>query len=546
MKKLLILLFSLFSLTSQSQNNVELSYFPKDMQLLPRNVSTNKGNYTIVGKVPKSTGFTSLLLKIFKSETLIKETSYPLSISQDFTSFSIPFEINAELSNHRIELWGIKGNEQILIKKAEKVVAGDVIVINGQSNNIGPVTPSDDDPFLRSHTEQFGWNVITYTQPSRWAPRVAKNIITNHKIPVAIFNESYGGVRLNFFLKNETSPYIGNYGELMTRLEKAEVKSNIRALIWWQGESDGWETSIEEYKSQFKKLHAAWSKDYNKPTIYLFQIRFKSCTHIKPYVLEAQRQLSNEIEGLGIMSTNAAKSDSCHFYYTGGYDSLGNRMYRLMASKMYSDAPLVNVKAPDVEKIWFSSTNEITIQMKNAVGNLQQLGQPWADFRLETQDDFNTNNFIERNIQGTVSGNQIILKFTGDSSGIKGVTYLGHIDNSNDWIVNLKSVPIVSFFNFPISNQPPVTSLNTEGVSFFEISPTISSSNVLLKWSSIDTVKRKVSIYNYLGYSVFSTEIERGEKSLKIDVSNFISGHYVVVLNEAGKKASIRKFVKIQ
>ncbi len=545
MKKIIIILSLFSSLLLQSQNNVEFTYFPKDMQLLPRNVSTNKGNYTIVGKVPKSTGFTSLLLKIFKSETLIKETAYPLSISQDFASFSIPFDINAELSNHRIELWGVNSNEQILIKKAEKVVAGDVIVVNGQSNNIGPVTPLDDDPFLRSHTEQFGWNIITYTQPSRWAPRIAKNIITNHKIPVAVFNESYGGVRLNYFLKNEASPYTGNYGELMTRLEKAEVKSNIRALIWWQGESDGWETSIEEYKNQFKKLHASWLKDYNKPSVYLFQIRFKSCTHVKPYVLEAQRQLSNEIEGLSIMSTNAAKSDSCHFYYSGGYDSLGNRMYRLMASELYNSSS-VNVKAPDVEKVWFSGSNEITIQMKNTVGNLKLTGQPWADFRLETQDNFISDDVNSRNIEGTVLGNQIILKFAGDSSGIKGVTYLGHIHNGNDWVLNLQGASILSFYNFPVTAPPPVPIINTEGVASFEISPTVSNNSILLKWVLIDAGKKKVSIYNISGLPVFSTEVEKDEKSLKIDVSELTSGYYVVVLNEEGKRDSIKKFIKMR
>jgi Carbohydrate esterase, sialic acid-specific acetylesterase/Secretion system C-terminal sorting domain len=545
MKKIIIVLFLFSSLLLKSQNNVEFTYFPKDMQLLPRNVATNKGNYTIVGKVPKSTGFTSLLLKIFKSETLIKETAYPLSISQDFASFSIPFDINAELSNHKIELWGVKSNEQILIKKAEKIVAGDVIVINGQSNNIGPVTPIDDDPFLRSHTDQFGWNVITYTQPSRWAPRIAKNIITNHKIPVAIFNESYGGVRLNFFLKNETNPYMGNYGELMKRLEKAEVKSNIRALIWWQGESDGWETSIDEYKKQFEKLHAAWLKDYNKPNIYLFQIRFKSCTHVKPYVLEAQRQLSNEIEGLDIMSTNAAKSDSCHFYYTGGYDSLGNRMYRLMAAELYNSSS-ANVKAPDVEKIWFSASNEITIQMKNVVGNLKLTGEPWADFRLETQDNFVTDDVSNRNIQGTVLGNQIILKFAGDSSGIKGVTYLGHINNSDNWILNLKGVSILSFYNFPITAPPPVPTTNTEGVSSFEISPTVSSNSVSLKWVLLNAGKKNVSVYNTSGLLVFSTAVDKDEKSLKIDISKLTFGLYIVVLKEDGKKDSIKKFIKMQ
>lgn len=545
MKKLIILILgglSYFCL--KSQNNVEITSFPKDMQLLTRNVSTNKGNYNITGKVASGSGFTALLVKIYKSDILIKEINTPLSNTSS-TTFSIPFEINAELSNHKIELYGIRPDGTILIRKADKVVAGDVIVVNGQSNNIGPVTPIDDDPFLRSYTDQFGWNIITYTQPSRWAPRIAKSIITNQKIPVAIFNESYGGVRLNYFLKNEFSPYSGNYGALMTRLEKAEVKNNIRAIIWWQGESDGWETSTEEYKTIFKKIHAAWLKDYNNPHIYLFQIRFKTCTHTKPYVLEAQRQLSNEVESLGIISTNAAKTDSCHFYYTGGYDSLGNRMYRLLASDIYN-MPKTNVSSPDIEKAWFSAANEVTIQMKNLSGNLVLTGNPWEDFRLETQNDFNTDNLTPRNIEGSVLGNQIILKFNGDTSNIKGISYLGHISNSNDWITNLKGTAILSFFNFPISEQPPVLNPNTEGVSSFEISPTIVSNKLTLKWSLSKAGNKKISVYNLLGRNILVKEIPKDEKSIQLDVSQLIEGYYLIKLDEEGKRSSVKKFIKIK
>lgn len=538
-----LLVLGLCPLYSYSQNNIEIISFPKDMQLLPRNKNTNKANYNISGKILPNSGFSELLLKIYKSESIYKETTYPLSNNTSTASFLIPFEINAELSNYTLELYGKKNNDLTLLKKATKVVAGDVFIINGQSNNIGSITPSDEDEFLRSYTEQFSWNKITYTQPSLWAPRLAKNIIEKHRIPIALFNESYGGVRIDYFLKNDIDPYSGNYGTLLKRLEKAEVKNNIRTIIWWQGESDGWETSLESYKSQFKKLHAAWQKDYNRPNIYLFQIRFQSCTHPKPYVLEAQRQLSNDIEGLGIISTNAAKSDGCHFYYTGGYDSLGNRMYRLIASDIYN-APKANTASPDIDKAWFSKPNEITIQMKNVTGNLVVLGSPWNDFRLETSSNFSTDSLLDATIKGKVLGNQIILEFEGDSSYIKGVSYLGHIHNANDWIVNLQGTSILSFFNIPILKQAPSTP-NTEGVASFEISPTIGYDFVNLKWAITKAGNKKIYFYNLQGQTQLFKTINKEEKSIKIDISALPEGIYIVLLEEEGKRSSYQKFIKL-
>ena len=530
-----------------SQNNIEFTHFPKDMQLIPRNPATNKGYYTIDGKVPKSLGFSTLVVKIFKADVLLKETSYPLSIIQDFTSFSIPIEINAELSNHLIAIYGLRNGEFVLLRKAEKVVAGDVIVINGQSNNIGSVQDADYDPFMRSFTYHFGWNDILYTQPSKWAPRIAKNIILNQKIPVAIFNESYGGVVLNYFLKNETTSDPTNYGDLMKRLEAAEVKSNIRAIIWWQGESDGWETPMESYKNEYKKLHADWIKDYNNPRCYLFQIRFRSCSHINPEIMEAQRQLANEIEGLKIMSTNAAWSDSCHFHYLGGYDSLGNRMYRLLASDIYKTSP-INARTPDVDKIWFSDANEITILMKNIVGDLKIIGKPWADFRLESNSTREADS-LSKNIEGRVVDNKIILRFSGDTTSVKGVSYLSHIDSSNNWIVNPLGTGILSFYNVPISPKPPVSSIYTpkginEGVSTFEIVPTITHNSIQLTWETTDFNKKTVSIYNLLGVPLWSTDINTADNKLNIDISQLNAGQYLVVFKEVGKRAGVRKMVK--
>ena len=84
----------------------------------------------------------------------------------------------------------------------------------------------------------------------------------------------------------------------------------------------------------------------------------------------------------------------------------------------------------------------------------------------------------------------------------------------------------------------------TEGVSTFEIAPTITQNFIQLQWETTDLNKKTVSIYNLLGMPVWSTDINTADKSLNIDVSQLNAGQYLVVFKEVGKRAGVRKMVK--
>ena len=516
----IILLF--FGLKTTAQTTFELSKFPKNNQLIPRDPSNNIGTYTIEGNVMRAANFSVLQAKVWKENVL--ERTYVLNVPTDIEKFTfrIPIAIKAELKNSKIELIALKNNQEVSLAKAENIVSGDVFIINGQSNCIGRTEPVDYDKFLRSYSDQFGWNDIDYTSPSRWGPRMAKKIIENEKIPVAIFCEAVGGMRQTWYMRQAENPYTsGNYGILYDRLRKAEVEKNIRALFWWQGESDGWETPLDSFKNQFKRLHSQWKEDYNAP-VYYVQVRFRACTHVKPDVFEAQRQLASEIPDVEVLSNNPALSlDGCHFAYTNGYDKIGEHAYNLLAAKLYNRST-ANTRPPNIGEAFFSGTNEITLKMKNVIGNLRAIGNPWAEFKFE-----GCNAQI---IGGSVSDYRIKLNYSGDTAGLTGISYLSHIDSfSQKWIVNPLGVGMLLFYNVPIHSRQLTDVANTEGGNF-EVYPNIVSNVLNVRFLKMDTTQKYIQIFNVNGQVVITKDIEDGAESINLDVSDLPKGMYFVRL----------------
>jgi hypothetical protein len=539
----IILSFLCFGLNAQA--TFELTKFPKNNQLIPRNPATNIGTYNIEGTVLPASNIVQLVVKISKNDVFERSYTQIIPTNTPKFQFSIPIAIKAELKNYRVELTGLRNNLEVALAKAENVVAGDVFIINGQSNCIGRTEPVDLNPFMRSYTEQFGWADVDYTSPSKWGPRMARRIIEKEQIPVAIFCEAYGGVIQTWFMRRAVNPYTdGNYGIIYNRLKKAEVEKNVRALFWWQGESDGWETPLDSFKTQFKTLFNQWKEDYNTPVFY-FQIRFRACTHVKPDIFEAQRQLANEIPNIEILSSNPALShDGCHFKYENGYDLIGESAYNILAGKLYNRST-VNTRPPNISEAFFSATNEITIKMKNVTGNLRSVGTPWADFKLEGCRAQITGGFV--------ADYRIKLNFSGDTTGMTGISYLSHIDSfSQNWVVNASNVGILLFYNVPVNKRQLTDTAflpkTTEG-SDFELAETVVLHAVSLRFLSNLKSRKHIYIVNTMGQVVLDQRVGGDLEAVEIKISNLPKGVYFIQLgieNQAIKQFSrAQKFIHL-
>ncbi len=497
--------------------------FPSYQQLYQRDIPNNYATVPVDGIIAQYEGYTKLRLKVYRESSVQFDQSRNLNFSGGRASFSFSVRINAELANYRFELYGERNGTEILLKNANDVVAGDIILINGQSNALAfaAAKPADFDNFARTY--ESGWKLMQHSFPGQWGAHLAKTIIQQKRIPVAIFNQAEGGQSIDYFLRNDRTPSAGNYGKLKKRLEDGRVDNRIASVIWFQGEGDGWGTTISEYKSDFTKIYQAWKQDYNPKRTYIFQIRFGSCSHVKPYPMEAQRQLAEEFSDIGIMSTNNVDHDGCHYPFERGYKLLAQRIYGLVNRDIYG-VNSSNVEAPSISKATLYSSRELRLEFDNT-SSLETSGSPWSDFTLEGSS--------ARVTSGRVVGNEVRLTLSTAVSSLDGVTYLAHIGSARNWVYNSNDVGILSFYDFPVSQgttstptptPTPTTPTTPTPTNCGEVTVGIGASSITLSGLSAPVVT--VQVFNPDWSSAFSCNGDCTGTTKT--VSNLSEGRYFV------------------
>ena len=130
-------------------------------------------------------------------------------------------EIPAERNNHQITVLGLKNGNWQMVEAATDVLAGDIFIINGQSNAEANAAPflDDIDPYTRSWFSPFDWGPLNLSFPGEWGARLAKVLSIQKDLPIAIFNQAQGGVGISEFLPDSLDITTGNYGSLLKRFD---------------------------------------------------------------------------------------------------------------------------------------------------------------------------------------------------------------------------------------------------------------------------------------------------------------------------------------
>ena len=100
----------------------------------------------------------------------------------------------------------------------------------------------------------------------QWAIRMGRQIVDKYKVPVALFNGAHGGQPISFFQRNDANPndLTTNYGRLRQRLTAAGVISQVRGVLWYQGESDNDNAAV--HIAGFTSLLQDWRSDFGTAT----------------------------------------------------------------------------------------------------------------------------------------------------------------------------------------------------------------------------------------------------------------------------------------
>ena len=459
---------------SDTQLTTQVDQFPKDLQLYPRDTDTNMAPVSVSGVLAQDS--TAVVLNVYRGGALWNTWTHDRSASKNFL---FELELPAELVDYKFELLTRGDNStETVVASAESVVAGDVFVINGQSNAVaglysiaGPGM-EDANHYIRSYggwgtdswNDNDDWHVVRAECQPRLQPlacvgrmglRVAADLLANVQTPIAVINQSRGNRPIGFFGANthDLNDLTTNYGQLLSRLENGGLADDVRALLWFQGESD--RTDNQAHFEQFTALFDQWQIQF--PSVeryYIFQIRHTCDPSDEEFgqgsqISNFQRQFANARNNVTPISTTGLDGhDGCHFRYEDGYQQMGDNVARIIRSELYGEN-LDNAVAPDI--VTASRFDDTTLELTFTNGNTLVADDGFeALFEIRDCDDdtYNVTDGIVLN--GTVV--RLAVDTTIEENDELFVSYLS-LPGDQDWLTNQAGVGVLSFLDFPVSTS---------------------------------------------------------------------------------------------
>jgi len=443
------------------------------------------GGWKWVSPTNLNSNYSEVYVELYKNNSLLETYNQALSFSNDQASFEINIEINSELSKYSVKTYAINNDVPTMIKQAEDIVCGDVFIVQGQSNAEAPSyngsSSEYESDFIRVYANgnsssssvinnnqwyygQGDGNSGTNGNTGQWGLVLAKKLVDELNIPIAIFNGAHGGQPISFFQRpaNYQSSTNSNYGRLYYRLNKSSLKSYVRGVLWSQGEADSFSggLSTDAYKNAFENLVSFWQEDYpNIEQYYIFQTRDCDCGTSQSgrvKIKEAQRQLAVNNANISIMPTTGmtTHSDNCHYPFTNGYEKFGARIFKPVLNNIYSVDYNEEINAPMVTDIQLSTSNGLNIIITTNAESLMINTQDTATLLEKISEDFVLTNANNVSIIGVeVQGNAILLMLDGDPGANAKISLLGRYDDLEDNITNTSGIELVCFGNYCISGD---------------------------------------------------------------------------------------------
>lgn len=447
---------------------VAFTQLPKPLQLYPRDLKSNRATVTVAGAV-KTAGYDAIVVSV-TTEGAVKPAK-PVLLRQRLrykdgaAPFVLSTTIPAELKNRAFSVSLRKGAREQAVTNVTGVVAGDVFLINGQSNaearSFRGSANTNQSPFLRtfgnhvhnrSVSADLAWHPAEGDREAgpgaigQWGMRLGRLLVESEHIPVAFLNGALGGQAIQHFTRDANNPtnLDTNYGRLLFRSRQAGVTNAVRAMLWYQGESDNGNADVHE--TGFLALVEGWKKDYAPISrIYVMQLRV-GCGVDKMNVelRNRQRLWPRKFADMSVLSPYGINPhDGCHYSYEG-YAEIGNRFFALLSRDLYGRKADKGIDAPDVESAFFSKPDqsEITLVTRDPADVLRFDAGAQADFALEGEAVPITG--------GKASGNRIVLSLASGAPRATAVTYTGHA-GPGPWVTNARGIGLL-VGKFPLAS----------------------------------------------------------------------------------------------
>ncbi|CAI9402097.1 sialate O-acetylesterase [Aestuariimicrobium sp. T2.26MG-19.2B] len=334
---------------------------PRPMQLLARAPGATQVATTISGGVTDPRATVALV-----TSRAGRSSTQQLKLSQG--RFTVRVRVPVALVGTTFEVRSTLDGVTRLAWRAEDVLAGDALLVQGQSNAVAAQVQGSahavESEFVRSFGSQTPLTSVSLADDQwnrgiadtlgnagsigQWAAELGHRIVTQQRVPVAIINGGEGGRPVAFFQRSPdgAADPDTNYGRTILRLRGAGVQSSLSAVLWYQGEGDHDQADV--YAAGFTQLVSDWRDDLDGPRIYQHQVRVSPCDSATAINLrERQRELGPQLD-VGLLTTQGLTAQiGCHFAFENGYRTLGDWNHRVLAADLYGGSRR-GVLAPDV------------------------------------------------------------------------------------------------------------------------------------------------------------------------------------------------------
>jgi PKD repeat protein len=438
---------------------ITLDGLPGAGTFVARDVETGLGALTVTGTV-SSPGYSAVRVVVLRDAVPQSVFDGPLCSRAAADPFEVTVQIDAVLASHALEVRLVSPGGEIPVTSVEDVVAGDVYLVQGQSNAEARMFSGDANidqgPFVRSFgsrsenpavtSADVAWHLAEGNAAEgpgavgQWALHMGRVLSDAHGVPVAIINGARGGMPVTYFQRNDADPgdMTTNYGRFLFRVRTAGVDDLVRAIIYYQGESDG--ADAVGHHDGLVALIADWREDFpSLERVYVTQVR-PGCGNPSIQLRDAQRRLADEVEGVSVMSTTGLDGhDGCHFSYTNGYEQLGNRYAALLGRDLYADDAPRNIDAPNVESLaWNADGTAITLAARDRESPIT--------FDPGAERDFVLEGAAVTVVAGSAVGPDVTLTLSGDGRTATGLSYVGH-EGAGSWVRNGAGIGLLMFHN---------------------------------------------------------------------------------------------------
>lgn len=207
-------------------SQVSFTKVPRSFQLYPRDrITTNQAAVPIEGTVAEPI-VDAIQVDVYRDSALLTALTQTLTFAGGSASFSFAPIITAELVNYDFQISLVTNGVPSLIQQIDKVVAGDIFVIDGQSNAqahaFNGSANFNQSEFIRSYgTSSFigseveanqewvmaeGDVIFTVGSVGQWGLRFGRLFIDEQNIPIAILNEAHDGTPISYHQRNDADP----------------------------------------------------------------------------------------------------------------------------------------------------------------------------------------------------------------------------------------------------------------------------------------------------------------------------------------------------